>query len=781
MRNTPRSIFTMKPEVLARIYFLILLSFLTAGSASCKHPILYYSSEEVEELQQKARTSHRHIFSRLREAAEEMKGNSQTYTPPSNWTDFSRSWNEIYGNSLISLAFYCVLNPTDYEAFGLARNIIKRFTVLRNWRCSLNIDDDVPVAHSLVAVATAYDFLWNRLDDNERHLIVDKIKHESRVIYQRSFEKWWGKIYIQNHMATNYMALMTAALVLKSKNDHETFLWEKRAHLMLNRTMFLLSFVTDGTLDEGVSYGSYTSRSLTQYIALAKRHFDIDFTKSEWLKKHFWFLYRTILPSFDEALGIADSNGKWFYGPESQLVFLDKMVLKNGFGNWLAMAIQRMRKDGKTLSLARAHCFATLYTEFLFYDEKIGERPPPVSNVSTLHIFKDWGVVVFGRGAETPRAVSRQKLSTFVSFKCGVLHGEAINNIVNTKPWPWIKGWRQFNPGHEHPDHGSFTFYPNGIPFITEALYGPKYTWLNNALLFGCSSSLNNACFTGQLSENKAWLRFESDTFWKAKGTILAAIAQHENVYITGEYSGWYNKELGLKKVYRTLLLVRSDLLIVCDSIFKKNDSSLDKMSAFFHNRFSPFSIRERKNGETFAEVIQGGQAQTVYWASSAGKTIDVRSQHAQFKAEAGKRKTNFVNITTPMLGHSTYVVYTFAGNNLKVRHLRLFDINGTVMIKMDLEDSTLIRITIPSRPEKYNTLLATRFDDYVDIEVEYEVEISDRSVIYLVGKLVFIGLLFLMLCFWYSFRLKGKRMMRKILLKILHKIEGCFVAQILN
>lgn len=759
----------MKTKVSAGILFLISLIILTACFASGQHPFLYYTSEEVGDFQQKARTSHWHIFSRLREAAEEMKTNPQVYTPPSNWIDFSRSWNEIYGNSLTSLAFYCVLNITDYEAFELARNIIKRFTELRNWKYAGNLEDDVPVAHSLVAVATAYDFLWNRLDHNERHLIVEKLKKESRVIYQRSFEMWWGKAYIQNHMATNYVALMTAALVLKNENNDEIYLWEQRAHLMLNRTMFLLSFVTDGTLEEGVSYGSYTTRSLTQYIALAKRHYDVDFTNNEWLKKHFWFLYRTILPSFDETLGIADSNGKWFYGPESQLVFLDKMVLKNGFGNWLAKEIQRMRKDRKSLSLSGSQRFATLYTEFLFYDEKIVERPPTVSNIPTLHIFEDWGVVVFGRGVETAHEISSQKLSSFVSFKCGVLHGKAINNFVNTKPWPWIKGFKQFNPGHEHPDHGSFTFYPNGIPFITEALYGPKYTWLNNVLSFSCSPSLNTACFTGQLTENKDWLSYKDDTFWKAKGTILAAIAQHERVYITGEYSGWYGKGLGLEKVYRSLLLARSDLLLVCDTILKKPNSSLDKMSAFFHNRFSPFIIKESQNGEMFAEVILKRQAQRIYWASSTGKNIDVRSQYTEFKAEFGKRKTNFVNITTPILGHTENVVYVFAGNNLRVRHLQLFDnLNGTVTIKMSLQDS-FIRITLPSKPRKYDTSLATRFADSVDIRVEYEVEISYGNVLCLGRKLALLGLSVVMLYLCYSFRKKGNRMIR-ILSKISHK-----------
>ena len=63
--------------------------------------------------------------------------------------------------------------------------------------------------------------------------------------------------------------------------------------------------------------------------------------------------------------------------------------------------------------------------------------------------------------------------TTFLSFKSGVMHGRAINNVVKFKLFrSSINGWKSFNPGHEHPDQNSFTFWPAGKPFITEAYYG---------------------------------------------------------------------------------------------------------------------------------------------------------------------------------------------------------------------------------------------------------------------------------------------------------------------
>lgn len=60
--------------------------------------------------------------------------------------------------------------------------------------------------------------------------------------------------------------------------------------------MVLLQDVTDGSLYEGVAYGTYTTRSLFQYMFLVQRHFAISHFDHPWLLKHFAFLYRTILP-----------------------------------------------------------------------------------------------------------------------------------------------------------------------------------------------------------------------------------------------------------------------------------------------------------------------------------------------------------------------------------------------------------------------------------------------------------------------------------------------------
>lgn len=648
------------------ITVMTLSSWSQTSQGQAIHPYLYFSSRDVHRLRQQARTTHRDIFGRLKKAAEEIKRQPSRFLPPRDWKRFASRWNEDHGNNFGALAMYCVLNHTDTQARNVALQFFDAFVTLPNWRVSASMVDDVPVAHSLVAVATAYDFLYEYLNDTLRAKTFQKISDVTRELYERSFNISWGKQYIQNHVATNYVSILTGALVVKQELK-EAEMWQERAHLVLERTMFLLNLVEDGSMEEGVAYGSYTSRSLTQYVFLAKRHLGRDLTNNVWLREHFWFMYRTILPGFTETVGIADSNSNWFYGPESQLVFLDNYIMRNGYGNWLASKIRRMRLAG--LEGSFGHRFCTLHTEFIFYDASIPETEPPNASNPQLHLFDDWGVVTYGGGG----LCNDERRCTFLSFKASVLHGRAVNNVVRRQPYTWISGWRDFNPGHEHPDQGSFVFAPKGVPFITEALYGPKYTWLNNALLFGPSTSPScSEPYEGQIGDCKKWMNYKNDSPWFADAEIIAASMSDDVVFISGEFSGWYKLSLGLTSVYRAVVLLNPGVLLVVDHIETTMNSSTRYVGAFFHNRNAPFVLQENYDGENVASITLKGQSHLILWSTDHQAHSFVRSQRTEIPAEAGTRKTHFLNITTMLNRKQTRLAYLFVAPGNEVTKPRL-------------------------------------------------------------------------------------------------------------
>ena len=110
-------------------------------------------------LKQQAKTTHREIFARITRAASEIKKNPAHNIPPRDWSQFSSGWNEGYGNNLATLAMYCVLEDRDDEAREVAFQIIDAFMSLPNWSVKSMWHDKAPVAHSLIGVTTAFDFL----------------------------------------------------------------------------------------------------------------------------------------------------------------------------------------------------------------------------------------------------------------------------------------------------------------------------------------------------------------------------------------------------------------------------------------------------------------------------------------------------------------------------------------------------------------------------------------------------------------------------------------------
>ncbi|XP_026345017.2 dermatan-sulfate epimerase isoform X3 [Ursus arctos] len=468
-------------------------------------------------------------------------------------------------------------------------------------------------------------------------------------------------------MAKDYMERMAA----QPRYLQEAYLWTKQVLTIMEKSLVLLREVTDGSLYEGVAYGSYTTRSLFQYMFLVQRHFNINHFGHPWLKQHFAFMYRTILPGFQRTVAIADSNYNWFYGPESQLVFLDKFVMRNGSGNWLADQIRRNRVTEGPGTPSKGQRWCTLHTEFLWYDASLKSVPPPDFGTPTLHYFEDWGVVTYG--SALPAEINR----SFLSFKSGKLGGRAIYDIVHRNKYKdWIKGWRNFNAGHEHPDQNSFTFAPNGVPFITEALYGPKYTFFNNVLMF--SPAVSKSCFSpweGQVTEDcsSKWSKYKHDLAASCQGRVVAAVEKNGVVFIRGEGVGAYNPRLNLKNVQRNLLLLHPQLLLVVDQIHLGAESPLETAASFFHNVDVPFE-ETAVDGVHGAFIRQRDGLYKMYWMDDSGYSERATFASVTYPRGYPYNGTNYVNVTVRLRSPVTRTAYLFIGPSVDVQS---FSIHG--------------------------------------------------------------------------------------------------------
>ncbi|KAJ8042492.1 Dermatan-sulfate epimerase-like protein [Holothuria leucospilota] len=661
------------------------------------HPFLYFTEENIPELRKMARTTHAHIAKELELVSKTMMSNRALYMPPADYTKFGGHWNELYGNNLAPLALYCVLNPEDTAAFDFAMEFMDIMASHPRWQVITVPTDEVPVAHSLTGFITAFDFLYPQLNVERRRHYMARIFNETKDFYTYTKTRPWGKFYLQNHVATNYLAYLHGCLVT-FMHVPKTSVWIHTAVLALERNFKLLNHIVDGSLDEGVAYGSYTSRSFLQYVFLALRHFGIDHSSDTWLQNHIWFYYNTLLPKFQRTVGIADSNYNWFYGPESQLVFLDAYVLQNGNGNWLANEIRKRRDNSPTSPLRSppSQKWCTLHTEFLWYDPLIAPVPPPAHNKKDLHHFTDWGVVTYSDRADHPNG-------TYLAFKSGPMHGKAVFDIVQRKMYPWLRGWNSFNPGHEHPDQNMFVFVPNGQPFIADALYGPKLTYLNNVHAFAPSpTSRCNIPWEGQLGECSKWLDWKNPKLSSSKGEVVYAEENDGNVFVSGEAKSAYDPSMKLLSVYRSLILLESDTLLVVDHIETKTSSKLTHVSAFFHNLEHIF--QEDKLGETLsgAKVTMEGKDYRVFWITSLDRSPHATIAKESHPSEYRKRQTHFVNVTIRLTPTITRVAFVFLGPNSNFQEVQFMDNNKEGC-------RILVRTS-----ETYNVYVATRHHNIV-------------------------------------------------------------------
>jgi hypothetical protein len=653
---------------------------INAGNLEQHYPNLYFSAKDLPKLRAQASSSHAEIYKELTKLIRDL---GSRVIPPESVIVFNSKWNERYGNLLGSLAVYCALTPGDREALDLAKLFMKRFTSYNTWLVTGLEKDEVPLAHSILGYATAFDCLYSSFTLDERDRYAIKLLQTGTQLFNAANKVWWGRSYIHNHVATNYMALLTAALVLKPYYPKRVLAWQEKSINALNATMEFLKLVVDGSFQEGVSYGTYTMRSLTQFMFISERHFARNYRTNNWLRKHFDFLLYTIIPGFQLTVGFADSNPNWAYGPESQLEFLESYLHTDGRAKWLSNEIKSHRVN-KVNYINRRDYKSQVHTEFLFLNSSL--KPKRASEVK-LHVFSDWGVLTYGGGIPDPHV--------FLSFKCSHLHGRAINLL---RPSLNFNTQRGFVPGHEQPDQGSFVFVTKDQAVITEPRYAPKYTYLQNTLMFGPSNKGCTRPYLGQLGECKMWFnhKFDSRT-WGARGELVGYSRENDVIFMSGDMTQVYDKDLGLTTVYRALVMLAPNVLVVVDIVRFRADSVTSHASAFFHNSDFVFNVDAYDNDKSRCAAI--GRYK-MCWEHLNAKTVNISTKN-NFKVTKQRHATNFVNITWKRSELLTSTAYVFHGPQYTLKHLKLSKI----------EDNG-ININLNLNSVEYSITLSARYDD---------------------------------------------------------------------
>ena len=663
---------------------------------AASHGLYFDDSEAVlASFRAKAKTTHDHIYQEIHSIASSF---TEKLLPPADQNDFvtTTKWNAVYGIRLPLLSFYCLLKPDDHRAREHVFTMLDRITSYSLWRKRIP-PDDLAVTHLLTGVATAFSFMKHQMNRTQKEQYLKYIFRVGNNIDKFILHAHWGEIYLHNHGVVHATALFHAALVLAPYCKFTTY-WKVHTVLYFEKMMQMLDLVVDGSMNEGTGYGSYTVNCFTQFFYLAKRHMGRHYLNSVWARSYYEFMLGTTLPGYREIIGIGDSNRRWHSSPESQLVFWDTYILRNGEGNWLASKIRSARKEVGLESISWSE-----YTEYIWYDPSLGEKSPLEGKRKRSRLFRysNAGMAVYNGG--------RDDGETFVSFKSGPLHGRAVYSAINDQTFPWLTRWESVNPGHEHPDANSFVFYPRGQPFITENFYTSKYSFLNNVLTFGPSALHSDyPPHSGQLGESKIWLKFRhnynyssnsSEPIYKAWSEVICAEEENGIAIFSGEAVHAYNDLLNLRSVYRVLILLNPNILLVVDHIELGANSSLKFTNAYFNNIDTAFEVLQPKGWRYPNAILKGEESSEIRWISWP---------HPPNHAKTGVFETrefhnnpyhmNYVNISVP-LADITRVAYLFSSPEAIVDNLSFSNVTGDG-----------VSVTVRTSNGTYTAMVATNY-----------------------------------------------------------------------
>lgn len=109
--------------------------------------------------------------------------------------------------------------------------------------------DEVPIAHSLVGFATAYDFLYEYLSKVQQEHFLQVIGNASRYMYDKSYHRGWGFQYLHNHQPTNCVALLTGSLVVMNQGESSIPYSVKASYLYVSSSIKVpLRYITSYTM-----------------------------------------------------------------------------------------------------------------------------------------------------------------------------------------------------------------------------------------------------------------------------------------------------------------------------------------------------------------------------------------------------------------------------------------------------------------------------------------------------------------------------------------------------
>lgn len=533
-----------------------------------KHPRVYVTGEELKQLRQRSRTTHRELWQRALQQVRALK-----VAPPPPPAEERRAQNEV-GIGIAEAALVYKIEG-DKKYLDAAKKYMEAATSYDVWGYAYNKPNvDLAAGHLLYGMGWGYDLLYNDLTETERTRYRDKLAKQARLLFDY-YKPKPGRTYSysQNHVFIPMAGLGVTAYALYDEVADAPE-WAKLARAIYDRV--LATYSPDGYYYEGFEYWIFSTPWLVHYLDAHAHATGEDLYDQPGFRLMHKYVAHSMMPGGKYVFDFGDV----YEGSITRAGKGDEYQRANPGGQFhsnynLLYRFAARFKNSEAQGVAEwmkglNHYSAENYWSLLWYDDKL--TATPIRQQPASHYFPDHEVV-FYRTDWTPAA-------TAFAFKCGPPEGHhAAKQLKEFADW-------HLSSGHAHPDAGSFIISAGGQTLTGDSGYaGVPMTAHHNTLLVDGK---------GQANEGKGHDAFNEFPYHQLDRVRIAEVKLAKNqVYIRGEADTTYQPKLGLTRFTRhfsfrptTGFELKDELAANQASIFTTLLHADEKLEAVGKNRF---------------------------------------------------------------------------------------------------------------------------------------------------------------------------------------------------
>jgi len=485
-----------------------------------EHPRIHFTAADLAKVRERTGGTHEFYYAELLRTANDF---ARKRMPKK----FGKSDNDrLYGDMISVLAMAYLLSGEQKHLNACVRTI-EALLSLERWGDGLNL----VTGHYMSGVATAYDWLHDRLPEELRRRMAEKLaEHSERIVEYAAGERiWWHDMFLQNwsHVIVAGLAYATAALY---GEDDRAQKWIDHADGYFTKVVKALP--DDGSYQEGQAYLTYALEFMLRYWDLARGLFGRDHFGCKWIENVPYFLVYFSTPNprpLDNCMVFGDGlrHFEW-HGPVHILFRIAAEygdAVLQGFASKLA---------SRGIGLTRMGAWANM----LWYDPAVPEKP--LDNLPTFKLFRDIDSVSMRSGWDEG--------AMLVGFKC-------TNNMLR-KTAAEYPG-RDLGSGHSQPDAAGFQVYAFGEWL---AIHPGYTTWKR-------SEDHNTFVVNGigQLGGERTWFDVLGSQVPPCEITNVQAADAFD--YARADASGIYRPAARLKRFIRHLVFLKPHDILIVDEL----------------------------------------------------------------------------------------------------------------------------------------------------------------------------------------------------------------------